>query len=330
MRKANIIVIGKTGAGKSTLINSLLGERVADTGMGTAITQENKKYDRQIIAIDGLPINISVYDTVGLELDKKVTSNSVSNIEEYLERTDKECADNEVLCVWYCINMRGNRLEQYELDLIKKFRDKCIPVVIVITQCIDNTDRELELKIKDLLSETPVVCVLAEDYRNRIGVFRAYGVQELLEITVTVYPTLKLKMAKERIDKLVYDQEAQKMKLNGEGKNCVEKYAKKAETMCWIPGLCVQVMRNIRNEMIDELCQIVGINESRDSFDLMFRDSYERLMLVPFMSMKVAKDYIYKLGMAYIDLGVDYVEKYSRIEIEKMQAVIKAIKSQTE
>ncbi|MBQ9490004.1 MAG: 50S ribosome-binding GTPase, partial [Lachnospiraceae bacterium] len=73
MRKANIIVIGKTGAGKSTLINSLLGERVADTGMGTAITQENKKYDRQIIAIDGLPINISVYDTVGLELDKKVT-----------------------------------------------------------------------------------------------------------------------------------------------------------------------------------------------------------------------------------------------------------------
>ena len=38
MNKLNIIVVGKSGVGKSTLINSVFREDLADTGIGRPVT----------------------------------------------------------------------------------------------------------------------------------------------------------------------------------------------------------------------------------------------------------------------------------------------------
>jgi predicted GTPase len=40
----NILVIGKTGVGKSTLINAIFGEETAKTGAGFPVTQYFEKY----------------------------------------------------------------------------------------------------------------------------------------------------------------------------------------------------------------------------------------------------------------------------------------------
>ena len=58
LKRLNIIVIGKSGVGKSTLINSLFRGNFADTGLGRPVTQEIRKIEK-----NGYPL--AIYDTPG-------------------------------------------------------------------------------------------------------------------------------------------------------------------------------------------------------------------------------------------------------------------------
>ncbi len=49
LKRLNIIVIGKSGVGKSTLINSLFRGNFADTGLGRPVTQEIRKIEKMDI-----------------------------------------------------------------------------------------------------------------------------------------------------------------------------------------------------------------------------------------------------------------------------------------
>src|SRR5690606_41048071 len=64
MHPINILLVGKTGVGKSTLINNVFRERLAATGIGKPITQHLRR-----ISKEGLPIVL--YDTKGLELNEE-------------------------------------------------------------------------------------------------------------------------------------------------------------------------------------------------------------------------------------------------------------------
>lgn len=76
---ANIMLIGKTGVGKSTLINSIFREELAKTGIGRPFTQHLKK-----ITKEGVPINL--YDSRGLELDKNVQEKVRNDIDKEIDR----------------------------------------------------------------------------------------------------------------------------------------------------------------------------------------------------------------------------------------------------
>lgn len=61
----NVVVIGKTGVGKSTLINTVFGDSVAEVGIGTPVTQAIRKLEKE-----GVPL--AIYDTPGLELQGNI------------------------------------------------------------------------------------------------------------------------------------------------------------------------------------------------------------------------------------------------------------------
>ena len=64
MGHVNIIIAGKTGVGKSTLINGIFGKKLAETGTGSPITKEIRE-----ITVPNYPLRL--YDTVGLELSEE-------------------------------------------------------------------------------------------------------------------------------------------------------------------------------------------------------------------------------------------------------------------
>lgn len=76
-KKYNILVIGKTGVGKSSFINYFLGQDVAETGTGKPVTKPG--FYEFSFAMEGFPVIL--YDSWGLEADKyqEWTENFPSN-----------------------------------------------------------------------------------------------------------------------------------------------------------------------------------------------------------------------------------------------------------
>ena len=68
----DIYVMGKTGTGKSTLINTVLENDVAPIGKGEAVTRENICYTGKT-ALQNSNYVLNLWDTVGLEINEKIT-----------------------------------------------------------------------------------------------------------------------------------------------------------------------------------------------------------------------------------------------------------------
>src|SRR5690625_2989354 len=59
----NILIAGRTGVGKSTLINTVFQKNLAETGQGRPVTKGTRE-----ITKEGVPITI--FDTRGLEMSE--------------------------------------------------------------------------------------------------------------------------------------------------------------------------------------------------------------------------------------------------------------------
>lgn len=190
LKTLNIIVAGKTGVGKSTLLNSVFRQKMVETGIGRPVTQHMRK-----ISKEGFPL--SIYDTKGFELGKnaqqEVKKEIISTIKESQRTND---INQYIHCIWYCISTTSHRIEPEEIEWIRDFsnenRETQVPIIIVLTQAFSKKDaREMRnFILNENMNVTQVIPVLAQDYEiDDDYVAKAYGMDELISVMGQVLPS---------------------------------------------------------------------------------------------------------------------------------------------
>ena len=159
----NILLIGKTNVGKSTLINEFLNinkenENFAEEGTGCPTpTIDFKEYFGK-----RNETKYVLYDTNGIQLGGE------NSIENSLKKFENGIKENLINCIWYCIS--GSCIEDQEKNLIKKLiniysEKEILPVLIIHTKTYDEDESNLVknelLKDENLKNKLAYLPILA-------------------------------------------------------------------------------------------------------------------------------------------------------------------------
>lgn len=178
LRKINIILIGKTGVGKSTLINSFFNKDLTVTGSGAPITSEIKPYTVQ-------NSKFTIYDTPGLELNNKQQKLLINKIVCFIKEQAQSYDINQYIhFIFFCISSTASRIEDTEIDIINSLTNnlslKNIHVMIILTKSyFQDETNELKSKIEELnLNICKVVPVLSKQKEN----YEPFGIDFLKKL----------------------------------------------------------------------------------------------------------------------------------------------------
>ena len=183
--KCNVILLGKTGAGKSSFANYLFGTDKFTVGTGKPVTNWEQNFQFHSLDIQGVTLNI--YDTVGLEADNY--QNWISNINIFLDSKQSNKNPNEIIhTLFYVVNCASARIEEKELDELYNIQKKYnLSTAIILTNCDVATEEQKQglVSLIDLkgLKQIPVCSISKKTRAGKIT--NTFGKDESLSVVLS-------------------------------------------------------------------------------------------------------------------------------------------------
>ncbi|MEZ5186124.1 MAG: DUF697 domain-containing protein [Candidatus Nanopelagicales bacterium] len=122
----NLAMFGKTGTGKSTLVNAIFGEDVAATGTGRPVTTGLDYY----VHPNGV---LGIYDSRGFETGE-AGERILKALEEIVAMTRAADASERIHAAWYTLRWSDRRFEDHQMAFVRRLHDLGLPVLFVLTQ----------------------------------------------------------------------------------------------------------------------------------------------------------------------------------------------------
>ena len=128
----NVLIIGKSGVGKSSLVNYLFGKELQPVGVGAPVTKMQikeftYKYDKHF--------EMHIYDTWGLEPSTQKAELWKKKIFDEIARHDKESISEWFNTIIFCLNAKSSRIEDFELDIMEQLLREKNHLTIALTHC---------------------------------------------------------------------------------------------------------------------------------------------------------------------------------------------------
>lgn len=148
VQKVNILLAGKTGVGKSSIVNMAFGNGTAQAGTGRPVTQKIDVYEDD-------NLDVRIFDSKGYELGAAADKEFYDEVVNLSEKTNDP--KNVIHLIWYCIDSSGHRVTDYDINAIETFKKSGLPVAIVLTKADLVTDEE-SAEIKKVLPSWAADC----------------------------------------------------------------------------------------------------------------------------------------------------------------------------
>jgi len=190
MANCNLLMLGKSGIGKSSLLNYMLGEPVAAVGIGRPVTGGGDKGPslHRYQPLRTSAIDITIYDSWGMEADKADQWKSIIEA-EISKRADTSKVSSWFHAAIYCVSVERARIEDFEFDeIIKPLIKSGVNVLFALTKAdMDRIEGEesicvqLEKLIKQQCPKNVgIYKICSEVKQKRSGKVEPFGKEDLI------------------------------------------------------------------------------------------------------------------------------------------------------